>query len=167
MKRRKLLFLVCVAFLTTSCYTISVNHDYNSEADFSSLKTFDWMKDPKTAMSNVPASLEKNTLLDKRVRNAVNRQLAARGLKQDAADPDFLVVYYISVKDKLRSSGSRYHSVHVYQEGTLILDFVERDTMDIIWRGIAKRTVESNPTPDKMERNINNAVEKLFTKFPP
>jgi len=105
--------------------------------------------------------------LDQWVRNAVNRQLAARGLKQDAADPDFLVVYYISVKDKLRSSGSRYHSVHVYQEGTLILDFVERDTMDIIWRGIAKRTVESNPTPDKMERNINNAVEKLFTKFPP
>ena len=167
MKNQKIFLLVCIALVTTSCYSISVRHDYDTDTDFSSLKTFDWMKDPITAISSAREAIVKSTLLDRRVKEAVNSQLAVKGLKQDAADPDFLIVYYISVEDKLKDYGSRYDRVREYREGTLILDFVDRDTMEIIWRGIAQRTLDPNPTPEKMKKNVDEAVEKLFDNFPP
>ena len=57
--------------------------------------------------------------------------------------------------------------VHQYEEGTLILDFVDADAKELIWRGTATKALDSNPTPEKIEKNIGNVVAKILAKFPP
>jgi hypothetical protein len=168
MHGRTILVVFCMIFLTVSCHTTSVKHDYDLEADFSNLKTYDWMPDPGVVMGLVQEAIEGNTLLDKRIKSAVNDQLAAKGYQQKTDDPDFLVVYYVSVREKLKDWGNEYDGrVRMLQEGTLILDVVDPEKDEVIWRGVASRTLEKNPTPEKREENINNAVKKLLDKFPP
>jgi hypothetical protein len=62
--------------------------------------------------------------------------------------------------------GGGVSTIH-YQEGTLILDFVDPKTDNLIWRGVGKKVVSETTTPEKSDREINDAVEKILKKFPP
>jgi hypothetical protein len=41
------------------------------------------------------------------------------------------------------------------------------ETRDLLWRGIATRELDANASPEKRDKNINKAAEKLFRKYPP
>lgn len=77
MKGWKFIPLLCLIVLCMSCYPITVRHDYDLDTDFSRLKTFDWMPAPKIAISSVNEAITKSTLLEKRVKGAVDSQLEA------------------------------------------------------------------------------------------
>jgi uncharacterized protein DUF4136 len=51
--------------------------------------------------------------------------------------------------------------------GTLMVDIVDSASKELVWRGVASDTVNPNAKPEKREKNINQAVAKLFKKFPP
>ncbi|MFB3108369.1 MAG: hypothetical protein ACE1ZE_03245 [Candidatus Binatia bacterium] len=36
-----------------------------------------------------------------------------------------------------------------------------------MWRGTAQKALDPNPTPEKIEKNIGEAVAKMLEKFPP
>lgn len=72
---RVVLGLAVIAGLV-SCSPVSVKTDYDREANFSNLKTFDWRAHPQNSTNN---PLLKNTLLEKRVQSAVKRELSDRG----------------------------------------------------------------------------------------
>jgi hypothetical protein len=168
MKSRKFLPLFLLTVLAAGCYPITVTHDYEVDMDFSKLKTFDWMPDPATAINNLPDVITSSSLIDNRVKGAVNSQLAAKGFQLVDRKPDFRVVYYLSVKAKLRDWGMHYDGrPREIEQGTLVLDFMDPGNMEIIWRGVAKRTLDTNPSPEKIDKNINAAVEKLLANFPP
>ncbi|NIA31356.1 MAG: DUF4136 domain-containing protein [Actinobacteria bacterium] len=177
--------LLILAVLAMSCSSISVKHDYDKEANFAVLKTFDWIAQPGNAFGNVDAARARNDLLDSRIKNAVNSQLAAKGYRQDSANPDFLIAYHTGLKDKVNVSSygygyyprgryyggwggtGNYVDVHQYEEGTLILDFIGAQDKQLIWRGAATKALESKPTPEKIEKNINKVISKILYKFPP
>jgi len=54
-----------------------------------------------------------------------------------------------------------------FQEGTFILDMVDAKTNKLVWRGIAEGVLEEYPTPEKLEKNAKDTVQKLLTKYPP
>jgi len=174
--------IVSVMLLALGCSSISVKHDYDSEANFVALKKFAWMQGPTTAMTDARAAMQGNTLLDQRIKNAVNGQLVGKGLSQDSNNPDFLIAYHVGIQDKIdvtnwgyRYAGrGRYYGwagggvdVHQYQEGTLIIDFVDAKSKQLIWRGTGQKALDPNPTPEKIEKNIGEAVAKMLEKFPP
>jgi hypothetical protein len=158
-----------------NCSPVSVKHDYDRQANFSTMETFDWM--PK------PAKVRAMTrpLMDKRIKNAVNGQLVSKGLKQ-SKNPDFLIVYHTGVQDKIdvqtwgytyagrgRYWGRGVTNVDVqrYKQGTLVLDFIDAKSKELIWRGIATGALPNNPNLENIENNINDVVEKVLEKFPP
>ena len=51
--------------------------------------------------------------------------------------------------------------------GTLAVDMVERDTKTIVWRGMATKELDPKAKPEKREKNIDQAAEKLFKNYPP
>ncbi len=57
--------------------------------------------------------------------------------------------------------------VNEYLEGTLILDIIDAQTNEIIWRGSASKALDQDPDPDKVRMYVNKAVEKILEKFPP
>ena len=58
-------------------------------------------------------------------------------------------------------------SEYRYEEGTLILDFMDAKTNKLIWRGAAKAEIDRVNTPGKKDKLIAEAVQKILKSFPP
>lgn len=165
-----------------SCSTVRVESDYDPEADFGSLQTYAWMPDPP-AVSSDP--LLHSSLLDSRVRSAVDRTLAAKGIRKvSVEEASFLVNYYISLEHKIRVDtipvsnygyrgagwrGGRLVEarVHQYDEGTLILDLVDPQKNELLWRGSGSTRVGSTSTPQARKKKIDEIVTAMLATFPP
>ena len=174
------LLLVGMTWLSGCGSSISVNHDYDTTIDFSGYQTFDWAE-RASSQSNLDATGAADGLLDQRIRNAVNQILPSRGLNRDEANPDLLVVYHVGIQDKVQVtdwgySYSRYYwgmgtrdiDVYEYQQGTLIIDLVDNQAKTLVWRGTGTKTIGSSSTsPEQQQKNINDAVGKILSQYPP
>lgn len=162
-------FLVVIMF---GCATTSVNYDYDKEHDFSALKAYDWMA--------MPQNVRADEFLLKRVKSALSRELSAKGIMQTPDNPDFLIALHGSRESKVqvtdwgysygpfgRHIGGPRIDVHQYEQGTLIVDFVEARTKQMVWRGIAYRVLDPDLAPQEKERLINEAVTEMMRNFPP
>ncbi len=104
-------------FLITAlmgCSTALVKSDFDHEINFAGQQTFDWAPQPEKADSSYDA---KNSLLEKRLHNAVERELAAKGFRQQAGTPDFLITYRVDFKDKLEVISHGYDYWSAYHGG--------------------------------------------------
>jgi len=57
--------------------------------------------------------------------------------------------------------GSRNIHVNQYSEGTLLVDFIDVKTNQLIWRGRASGTLEMKG----VDKKISKSVEKLVKQF--
>ena len=163
-----------------------VRSDFDREAVFAYYNSFDWIAPPVRAseegmQSDPEGPFARNSLLDKRIRAAVNGNLEARGFRYlESGEPDFRLNYHVTFKDNLVGSGSdfgyfgRYRrggfssgfnwSVRQYQEGTIIIDIVDRAKDQLVWRGwMTSRNRDGNYD----EAEINRAVSQILVHFPP
>ena len=85
------LFLVAV----TAAFGMSVKSDYEKTYDFSQLHTFAFKTD---RASNDP--LNTNTIEANRIQNALAGRLEANGFTQATQDPDFIIAFYATTKQK-------------------------------------------------------------------
>lgn len=177
---RMLTAAVCLTILAgAGCSSITVSHDWDRQEDFSKLETFAWMEQPAEQAGDARTAAMKSDLFDRRLQDAVNRHLEAKGYSIDTAEPDFVIVYHTGIQDKVNVTNWGYtygpywgpwgESIDVYQyaEGTLVLDFIDFGTKQLIWRGTAQKALADNPDPEKVERNIDEVVARLLEKFPP
>jgi hypothetical protein len=175
-----MLVVVCAAAVAGCSSSISVNHDFDPGADFSRFKTYAWLAQPPPVVGDARTAQQRNTLLDQRIKSAVEKELAKKDLAGAAEDPDLVVTYHTGVENKVDvtdwgySYGSYYYgypqrdiTVDHYRQGTLIVDLVHHKTMELVWRGTAEAILLENPTPEKVEQRINQAVGMMFQKYPP
>ena len=107
-----------------------------------------------------------------------------KGFKKVSNNPDFLIAHHWGTKDKVNVRPWRYGygpygrywgdywenpgvSVYQYEEGTLIIDFVESNSKNLLWRGTAKSDVNNVKTPEERDKLINESVQKILNNFPP
>jgi hypothetical protein len=177
---------ILVALPGLSGCATRVRSDFDREAVFSHYNTFDWIAPPVRAseegvQSDPEGPFARNSLLDKRMRAAVNANLEARGFQYlEGGESDFRLNYHVAFKDKLVGSGSdfgyfgRYRrggfssgfnwSVRQYQEGAIIIDIVDRAEDQLVWRGWV---VSRNPDGNFDAAEIARAVSKILMRFPP
>jgi len=182
--RTNIAILVALSGLS-GCAT-RVRSDFDRETAFSYYNTFDWIAPPVRAseeemQSDPEGPFTRNSLLDKRIRAAVDRNLEARGFRYlEGGESNFRLNYHVTFRDKLVGSGSefgyagRYYrggfssgfnwSVRQYQEGTIIIDVIDRARDQLVWRGwMVSRSLDGNYD----EAEINHAVDKILMRFPP
>jgi hypothetical protein len=169
-------FILSIAF---GCATrLVVDYDYDTTYDFTKLKTYDWLPSP-------PGS-QVEDLTEKRLMNAVDTQLAAKGYSRSANSPDFLISLQ-GVKKTVESGstavgasigvpvggrGSMSVGVgkskpRVKQEGTLVMDFLDRQTNTKIWEGTATAAIQPKSSPEEQQQRINEVIATLLSHFPP
>lgn len=162
-----------VALLASTTLAQTITYDFDKAADFTRYKTYAWVR-------GTPLNDELN---HKRIVNAVDTQLATKGLGkvEVSANPDLLVAYHASFNKNLQINGfstgwgayrfgaNRSGSARVDEIliGTLVVDMVDAGTKTIVWRGSATKEVDVKANPEKREKNINKAAEKLFKNYPP
>lgn len=149
--------------LVAACSSLEVSQDFDESYNFSNLKTFNWSTAPATgAPKGTRSPMLLNPLTEQKIRRAVERQLTAKGFQKQATNPDFMIDYYLGVQSKsVRGRRSSWN----YDEGSLVLDFIDPKTKDLIWRGRAADWVEETDVPD--EASINNIINQMLAKFPP
>lgn len=161
----------CLALLGTILFAQSVTHDLDRAANFSKFKTYTWVRGTNL----------NDELNHRRIMRAVEAQLTARGFSkvETTANPDVLVAYHASFDRDLeinasgwggyRFAGPRTGSARVegIVVGTLAIDVVDAQTKNIVWRGMATKELDAKASPEKKEKNINKAAEKIFKNYPP
>jgi hypothetical protein len=168
----RLIILVFTLLVLTACSSVSVNTDFVPGTDFSHIKTYAWIKKPAAA----------NPLLEKRIIDDINLQLAEHGWKNvdshEAADAAVSGTITTQDQERVDTTGNGGYgwrrggmggmsSSTVYHEtvGTLIVDIFDTKTKDAIWRGTASGTASSDPETNT--KNTRNAIQEMFKNFPP
>ncbi len=185
MKPHIFCLLLISALIMVSCSTVSVNYDYDQEADFATIETFAWRQ-----ANAKDDALEANPLLKKRVLTSIEKHLVAKGYKKaTATEPDIYVVAHAGIQEKMRvtnwgGAGGYYASpmygpwwgtdgyhnridVNYYTEGTLIIDIVTAKDNELIWRGAGTGLVKNYKNQEKMQKNIDTYVADILNHFPP
>jgi len=165
-----------IAIILAGCsQELRVFSDTDPDYDLWTYKTFDWGEKVNIEAGRNP--LQYNELTDKRIKNAVLAQMQSRGYVLNDRQPDLVMHYHIIIDDKSllvpEPFGYRYDpywtrlgtDVHYYREGTLILDLMDGNSHNLVWRGWATTDVDEIK-PDQAEKMIKRAVEKIFRKFP-
>jgi len=173
----KLSGLFLISFLASSiisCSPIySVSYDSDKNFDLIKISAYDWLPIPKEAKIN--------NLDEARIKKAVNAELEAKGLVLTSNNPDFLIAADIITEEKLRITrwGYPYYysyrayneswlvDSYQYQEGTFILDFVKPASKNLIWQGSARVALDNDSTPEKRDKLIKEAMQKILQNFPP
>ena len=57
-------------------------------------------------------------------------------------------------------------SVNQYTEGTLFIDFIDKDKKELIWQGVGKGALKLQ-NREKKEARIKEFVKEIISKFPP
>ncbi|MFC1859612.1 DUF4136 domain-containing protein [Thermodesulfobacteriota bacterium] len=171
MKVFRIFLLLILTGLTVSCSSVyNVTHDYNPNTNFSQLNSYDWLP--------IPASIQSDSITINRIKAAVNSELQSKGLELNSTNPDFLIATHVGENEKIRIANYGYGYDGPYwnrseiiaiqfPEGSLILDFVDAESKDLIWRGSAKADISTATNPEKREKLVNDAVQQILKNFPP
>jgi hypothetical protein len=177
-------FILMVSMLFISgfiagCATpLVVDYDYDTTYDFGKLKTYDWLPSP-------PGN-QIEEMAEKRFIQATNTQLAAKGYRQSTESPDVLISLSgikktvdagstavgasIGIPVGQRGSvslGTGRSKPRVKQEGTVMLNFVDRQTNTPVWQGSATAEVQPKTSPEEQQQRINQVMAELLVNFPP
>jgi hypothetical protein len=128
----------------------------------------------------VPLSAGISPLVVKNIKTAVSTQLQARGYKMTPGNSDFMIAMHIGQQHKIdvtqwgyaygprgRLLGPGGIDVYQYDEGTLLLDFIDVGSKELIWRGVATGEIDRYASPEKRNKRISEAVGKILEQFPP
>jgi Domain of unknown function (DUF4136) len=157
-----------------------VSYDYNKSANFAAFKTYAHKDGTKVGQP----------LIDERILNAIDTELAAKGLTKAEANPDAFVVYHVAF-DKQKdistfssgygggygpygwgggggwAGGTSTTQVRDILIGTLVVDIADAKKGELAWRGMATKEVNPQANPEKRDKNIANAMKKIFKNYPP
>lgn len=170
--RRLLLPSLLIAL--TACSSVSTSYDYDTAVDFARFRSFALLPTPD---SNADVS----ELAYKRLAQAIESQLIAKGLTRQDDDPDLRVAIQVGSRTRVQVTdmGYRYGAyeygyfgprdvdVYQYEEGMLIVDLVDARSDALVWRGRATRALPSSPSPERSTELVNEVVAKLFEPYPP
>jgi hypothetical protein len=170
----------------TSCATtarVGVTSDFDHSVNFRAYKTWAWYPQQMADTEGGPAK-GYESFLDKRMRTAVEAEMARKGLTLDEKHPDVYVAYSAKVEDKQRVNNNAYspfgypyygygygygygrglNPVSEYKEGTVIIDFVDAKRKELAWRGMGEAQVENQTIS---EPEVFRIVGSVLGSYPP
>lgn len=171
----------------SSCATtarVGVTSDFDHSVNFRAYRTWAWYPQQPTDTEGGPAK-GYESFLDKRIRTAVEQQLAQKGLVMATSNPDVYVAYSARVEEKQRATnggygpygfpyygygygyGSLYNRggyVTDYKAGTVILDFVDAKRKELTWRGQGQAQVDQQTIS---EAEVQRIVTSILGNYPP
>lgn len=182
--------LVGVALLGSGCISVHVDSYHDEAADFTGLTTYSWADAPEDR-----AVTERDrTFAAKRVRAAVDQQLAAKGYNLiDSGTPTFRLRKHLALFEKLdvAAVNTRYAyspsasvtnpqdggwvwvtapvavaDMRYYEEGAVILEVID-DAGALLWRGAARGEATLDASRRYRDKKINKAVREILAHFPP
>jgi hypothetical protein len=160
---------LCVA---TSAMTQDVTYNAMPGTDFTKFKTYKWVA--------IEGAQHPDQIVDQQLKQAIDAELATKGLKKTDGDPaDLYVGYQVAVNQERQwnaygggvgfrmGGGMASATSSTINIGTLGVDIYDSAGKQLVWRGSATKTLDAKASPQKREENIKKAATKLLKNFPP
>jgi len=158
---------ILVALSISACSTMTVESDWDHDADFSSYKSFAWVL-PENADARA------NQIVENRIKSAVITNMEAKKLVEDNTSPDLHVTYMVNVQEQLDVSTTTYGywrgsavgdvDVYAYDQGTLLIDIIDVKKNQLVWRGTGTGVLASDAGS---QANVDKAVQGILAQYPP
>ena len=158
---------------------MKIETQVESDANFSDYKTWTWL--PDIEPSTDPRVTD--AMVQRRIRTAIENQFKAQGFEKTTSSPDFYVSYHAALQDHMSQTmvDDRYDNAsyagystnwehdytHAWLEGTLLIDVLDVETVELVWRGSAQAELTENATDDERDKRVKEAVRKMLENFPP
>jgi hypothetical protein len=163
MKARLIVLGVCaIVSISIEAFAQKVTVDYDKSVTFVLFKTYAWEKGRSVT----------SPLLDEQITRSIEKELDLKGLLKVSPEskPDLLVGYNTAFDSEVRFNTINYGwnwgsaLADKIPLGTLVVNLGTASNKRLVWTGKATATVDDDP--QKAERKINDAVEKMFRKYP-
>ena len=174
------LLLALVACSVT--YAQDVRTNYMPGTDFSKYHTYAWVDEVK----GVPrVGGQPDQILDTQVKQAVDSQMAAKGLtKVDSDKADLFLGYQLAIDREKQVNGfangwglggwgpwgggpdSFSATTSTVNIGTFILGMYDPATKKLVWIGAAQHVIEPSKKQEKNQERLNKGAQKLLKDFP-
>jgi len=183
MKRSSLFPMIALLlFGLSSAFAQDVRYNFDKETDFSKFKTYKWV--------DLKDAAKLNDLTDKSIKDAIDADLATKGLtKVDDEKADLYVGYQAAVGQEKQftsyssdwgygggwyrggwygpSSSTTTGQTSTIYVGQLAFDMYDSANHSLVWRGLASKTIDAKAKPDKQQKNLAKAVKKMLKNYPP
>jgi hypothetical protein len=180
----KRFFILSVVSLLLAAGSLAqdVRYNFDKSADFSKFKTYKWVP--------IKDAAKVSDLVDKQIKDAVDAELATKGLtKVEGDDANLYIGYQAAVGEEKQftsySTGYGYGpgwgggwyggmgttttsgSTSTIYKGQLDLDIYDSAGHVLVWRGVVSKTLDPKAKPEKQQKNLAKAVTKLLKNYPP
>lgn len=170
-------FLIPVlCLLAIACAEVKVHTSYDPRIDFSEYKTWCWLNGCSPSYDG-PHFLYDSSSIET-IANAIANEMQEKGFIQGDEGSDLMLDFHIILKedssmaawvheedlpfwDAYKEQGEYYH----FLRGSLIIDIIDRERGQVIWRSNAERLMAL--TPEMGEADIQNGIKKALKNFPP
>lgn len=169
MKQIKLTAVLC---LGVAAFAQDVRFDYDRSANFGGYKTYQWVDYRPVGVGN--------QLIDRDIKRAVDEQLTGKGLRRADTGGDLYVGYQASISQEKQfdsvgwggpawfgNLGNTRVTTSTIEIGSLAIGLADPSTKQLVWRGVASKTLDISKDPDKNYRSLEKAMSKLFKNYPP
>jgi len=182
MKRLLTVSVVLLLLGAGAALAQDVRYNFDKDTDFSKFKTYKWVP--------IKDAAKVSDLVDKQIKDALDTELATKGLtKVDGDDANLLIGYQPAVGEEKQfnsystgwgygpgwgggwyggmGSTSTTGSTTTIYKGQLALDMYDSAKHDLVWRGVVSKTIDPKAKPEKQQKNLAKAVTKLLKNYPP
>ena len=184
MKRVFCFSIVLLLLAAAAALAQDVRYNFDKNTDFSKFKTYKWVP--------IKGADHANDLVDKQIKDALDAELARKGLSKVEGDSaDLYIGYQTAVgQEKQFNSystdwgygGGWYRGgwyggaggsttttgqTSTIYTGQLAVDMYDSANRDLVWRGVASKTLDPKAKPEKQQKNLAKAVTKLLKNYPP
>lgn len=186
MKKLKMLALpVMVLLFLSSCTSVRVLSDYDTNADFNTYKSYAFYK---TGIDKAQIS----DLDKKRILRAIETEMAAKGFVK-SENPDILVSIFTKEREQVDVYNNYWggagfgwgwspwywgggfgpgwgwggNSVSTTTKGSLYIDLIDAKNKELVWQGKGDGTLNNTKNIEKKELRIKEFVSEILTQYPP
>jgi hypothetical protein len=159
-----------------------VRTNYMPGTDFSKYHTYAWVDEVK----GVPRiGGQPDEILDAQVKQAVDAQMAAKGLNKlaDGDKADLLLGFQLAIDRERQINGfgnawggrgpwgggldSFSATTSTINVGTFVLGMYDPAAKKLIWIGAAQHAIDLSKKQEKNQEKLNKGAQKLLKDFPP
>ncbi len=125
-----------------------------------------------------------SSISGREIRRQIAKELMARGYAHARDSADLVIAYYVGAYRTLvvtdydygypfwdpkigltPEQSLPYHpSTYEYEQGTVIIDVLDRDSRHLLWRGVGRTDVPTDPA--KYASKLSSVVTAVIARFP-
>ncbi|TDS65315.1 DUF4136 domain-containing protein [Myroides indicus] len=178
MKITRFFSTAAILLFLVSCSSIRVTSDYDKDVDFNQYKTFAFFKEGID-------QVKLNDLDKKRILNAIDQELTAKGFVKTDQNPDFLINIFTKAQEQVNITNNNFFyspwgygwGWHPYwgpsrtmvttsTEGMLYIDILDTQKKSLVWQGVGTGYLSNSSKTEQKEKKIQEFVQKILAKFP-